>query len=819
MFMPFIVGVAATVDWLVETVPQAAGCALQDELLVCDNGLLRRSFALKPAFGTVAFELNMPAAKGGPRSLLRAVRPEALLTLDDTEYAIGGLVQNTTFLAFLNRSSLQLVRDSSRPLLGYRSYEVRTALEVPFPWKPGTRHAPAELSWPPKGVELRVVFSCSSGPHAGVSVTVHYALYDGIPLMSKWLTVQCPSCVDKVVVRAATVEVLSVNVPFGAYLTHGSMPPGADWGGAAEACASSSGKPSGPLPWLQAKTDQAHSASCLWQDDWPLSRNPRMPQLKDQGAVEPRLNCSYTHAGPGVHIGGVEDFTSFRALLLAGDSHDVGRQSLMRHRVTQLLAPHTTENPMFFHATNVSDAGFKVAVDQVLVCLPPIGQPLANQAIPVAPRAASSAPRHRAHRITRACACGPGQMADVGFEMIIFSFGSGFNLETADARYLATIKRQVSAYTRARISAHALIMDAPRASCLQVDYARSKGVEVGGYDLICLDRGHGGYGGNVGDEWVAVGVDGSLKADACFASGWYDKLHGLVTNFIRQTGISMLETDGPYGGGECACTNHSHHHGLDDSIYQQNRLQASFYTEMRALNVFVNQPDNYFFTGGMKTGMGYDENQYSLPRWQDLLISRAGMYDDLYAHTPTQGWMFVPIGVYHAGGSAASFEPLDAPDNLGAYNLALAQYLGAGVAACYRGDVLYQGEPSRAVVRRWAGFYKRHRSTLTQPIVHLRRADGQGWDGWLHVNPFKLGQNNGNGDEVGLAVLFNPTDRPMDAVDVALPLYYTGLTDKARVQAEGELQPTVVALARDYTVMVRAAIPARGATYFVILSA
>jgi hypothetical protein len=25
----------------------------------------------------------------------------------------------------------------------------------------------------------------------------------------------------------------------------------------------------------------------------------------------------------------------------------------------------------------------------------------------------------------------------------------------------------------------------------QVDYARSKGIEVGGYDLICLDRGHG----------------------------------------------------------------------------------------------------------------------------------------------------------------------------------------------------------------------------------------------------------------------------------------------------------------------------------------
>ncbi len=41
------------------------------------------------------------------------------------------------------------------------------------------------------------------------------------------------------------------------------------------------------------------------------------------------------------------------------------------------------------------------------------------------------------------------------------------------------------------------------------------------YDLIDLDRGHGGYGGNVGDEWDAVSpTTGKLTADACFASGW-----------------------------------------------------------------------------------------------------------------------------------------------------------------------------------------------------------------------------------------------------------------------------------------------------------
>lgn len=49
------------------------------------------------------------------------------------------------------------------------------------------------------------------------------------------------------------------------------------------------------------------------------------------------------------------------------------------------------------------------------------------------------------------------------------------------------------------------------------------------------------------------------------------------------------------------------------------------------------------------TTQGYNEFQYSLPRWEDLSLSRAGMYDDLYMHLPTQGWMFTPLVQYHSG--------------------------------------------------------------------------------------------------------------------------------------------------------------------------
>ena len=78
--------------------------------------------------------------------------------------------------------------------------------------------------------------------------------------------------------------------------------------------------------------------------------------------------------------------------------------------------------------------------------------------------------------------------------------------------------------------------------------------------------------------------------------------------------------------------------------------------------------------------------------------------------------MFVPLVPYHAGGAAAAFagHPQD-------YEWALAQYLGAGVAACYRGAAVYDSPAARAAVVKWVAFYKRHRAVLIQPVVHLKR--------------------------------------------------------------------------------------------------
>jgi hypothetical protein len=112
------------------------------------------------------------------------------------------------------------------------------------------------------------------------------------------------------------------------------------------------------------------------------------------------------------------------------------------------------------------------------------------------------------------------------------------------------------------------------------------------------------------------------RGNACFASGWYDYLLNRTLTFMDRTGLIMIETDGPYPGYSCASTNHSHHRDNDDSVYQQNLLQGNYFRALRERSVYINQPDYYFYQGGSKMAMGYNENQYSLPRWMDISVSR-----------------------------------------------------------------------------------------------------------------------------------------------------------------------------------------------------
>jgi hypothetical protein len=427
-----------------------------------------------------------------------------------------------------------------------------------------------------------------------------------------------------------------------------------------------------------------------------------------------------------------ESFESFRVFEMPFDTTERERKGLALRRMYRTVAPWVTENPILMHSRNSDPAAVKLCIDQC---------------------------------------------AEVGFEMVILTFWSGFDMENADPAYLAQIRELA-------------------------DYAHAKGIELGGYSLLASR--------SVGPESDVISPKTGQPGDAffgsspCLESAWGQEYFRKLTAFVETTGLDLIEHDGSYPGDVCASTVHPGHEGLADSQWRQWLRIRDFYRWCRARGVSLNVPDWYFLNGSTKSAMGYRESNWSLPRDLQVIHGRQNIYDGTWEKTPSMGWMFVPLVEYQGGGTAATLEPLS--EHLDAYGAHLAQNFGAGVQACYRGPRLYDTDATKAVVKRWVDFYKAHRAILDSDIVHVRRADGRHVDGFLHVNPSL--------SEKGLAMLFNPTDETVSTT-VRLPLYYTGLTGEALV-SEQDGAAVAYPLARDYSIQVPVTIGPRGLTWLVL---
>jgi hypothetical protein len=362
--------------------------------------------------------------------------------------------------------------------------------------------------------------------------------------------------------------------------------------------------------------------------------------------------------------------------------------------------------------------------------------------------------------------------------MVILSFGSGFQIENDSPENVQAMKGLA-------------------------DYARQKGIALGGYSLLSSRPG--------APEDVAIDITtgkpgGGLfrTPTPCLGSYWAEDYFRKLRTVFQETGMSIFENDGSYPGDFCASTEHPGHRGYLDSQWQQWKIMSGFYRWCRAEGIYLTVPDWYFLQGSSKSGMGYIETDWSLPRQYQPLIERQDIYDGTWEKTPSMGWMHVPLMPYHGGGSAATVEPLN--QNLAHYETRLADLLGAGVQAAWRGERLYDTDETRQVVKKWVDFYKANRAILESDIIHLRRPDGGDWDGILHVNPALKTR--------GLAMIYNPLDQAITR-QIKLALYYTGLIEKASVQSEsGKIDSYT--LDRSFCISVPVSIPAQSRTWLLI---
>lgn len=698
-------------DWLVDPSPFKAVIATNttENEIILQNGLVCRALKLSPDAATVAFDNLMTG-----ESILRSVRPEAELEFDGKKYDVGGLNGQPVQNYFKPEWLAQMKADPS----AFHFAGLKTGRTEPrFPWLKRREWLSCAAPWPPPGVALTLTFIAPAN-FGSVTVDVHYELYDGLPVVAKWLTVRNDSP-RSVMLNSLTVEQLAFVEPES--IVDGSP---ASFRGSYRA--------------FDAFSDYAFGGNMSATADQPAihwTNDPLYTTQVSYGLQTPCLLKCSPPIGPEQEIKPGESFASFRVFELVHDSTDRERRGLATRRAYRALAPWVQENPVLMHVRSARPDAVKLAVDQC---------------------------------------------AEVGFEMVILTFGSGVNMENDQPEYLAQIKSLA-------------------------DYAKSKGVVLGGYSLLASR--------SIDPEDDVInprtGRPGGARFgnSPCLGSVWGENYFRKLRQFFEQTGCGVLENDGSYPGDVCAATNHPGHSGLQDSQWKQWQIISGFYQWCRARGIYLNVPDWYFLAGSSKTGMGYRETDWSLPREQQEIIERQNIYDGTWEKTPSMGWMFVPLTQYHGGGAAATIEPLK--DHLAHYETRLADLFGAGVQACYRGPRLYDTDETKAVVKKWVDFYKQHRAILDSDLIHLRRADGRDWDGWLHVNPAL--------PERGLAMIYNPLDQPIQR-RIRLPLYYTGLTDRALVQHENGTTRKI-RLDRDYSAEVSVQVPARSRTWLLIRAA
>ena len=329
-----------------------------------ENGLARRTWLLGPDLTCIALD-NLTSGE----ALLRAVQPEARLVLDGEPVALGGLLGQPNRAFLLDEWLDDLQPDPMAWVM--TDFTSSKVIEPRMDWTRIRHHAP-DATWPPKGASLELTFAPRPGTFAGakfagVTATVHYELYDGIPLFAKWLEVHNDSGRDLEVDRV-TVEELSIVE-------------GSNW-------VESRGSISQPTPsGLHVETDYAFGgfvpANAMHQTiHWRTE-----PEFSSQVNYQKQTPCRLVvepEWGPDTVLQTGTSFESMRAFELLMDSTDRERNGLARRQMMRVLSPWVTENPLILHVVSTDPATVRTAIDQAAEC---------------------------------------------GFEMVSLSFGSGLNME------------------------------------------------------------------------------------------------------------------------------------------------------------------------------------------------------------------------------------------------------------------------------------------------------------------------------------------------------------------------------------------------------
>lgn len=499
-------------DWLINPPSQKSEIKKSENAIEITNGLISRKIHLSPNASTISLKNLITGEEH-----IRSVRPEARITINGIPHHIGGLYGQTEH-AYLLEDWIKTFKNNQKDFQ-FVHHEI-SDIQPHFTWNCKTWASNYSL---PTGKHLKLLFKSALPTLDSLEICVHYEIFDGLPVLSKWVSIHNNS-VSSIKINQVVHEILALVEEESAVV----------------------GKP-----------EKMKKPQKIYIENNFAYNNAMRYELSDQAthwhidtAYTSQVNYNYETPcvaeiypmkGVGIDLHQNQSFNSIRSYELLFDSYDRERNGLARRKMYRTLFPWTTQNPIFMHLVSTDPVQVKNIIDQC---------------------------------------------AETGYEMVILSFGSGLNMEDESPENIAKFKSLAdyahskgiklggySLFSSRRIDDETDVIDpvtglpnkgaffghAPcMASKWGINYLRKirKFITETGFDLlehdgpypgdVCASTSHPGHKGLDDSQWVQMEMQKQLYRDLNAAGvyinapDWYflDGSHKIALGY-REVNFSL----------------------------------------------------------------------------------------------------------------------------------------------------------------------------------------------------------------------------------------------------------------------------------------
>lgn len=324
-------------DWLIKTGSSRANVyQSQDKKnLILFNGLVKRVFRVTPNVACIDYT-NM----SNGQQLLRAIKPEARLTINNQSYDVGGLIgqKEKAYLIpewvdgfIAGKNDFQFSDFKVSELSPYVNWKPKT-------WYPNNQNATGKV--------LTLSFLSPLPELKGLIVNIHYELYDGIPLIVKWMSIENKSGNTFKINRV-------VNEILGLVEEESSVV------GSPEQMKKQHG--------LYVETNYAFNNAMRYDisdqtTHWKI--DSLYTSQVNYNYQTPCVLEVYPEKAKLIELKPGDIFNSVRTHELLMDSYDRERRGLAIRKMYRTVSPWITQNPIFMHLVSKNDEEVKTAIDQ-----------------------------------------------------------------------------------------------------------------------------------------------------------------------------------------------------------------------------------------------------------------------------------------------------------------------------------------------------------------------------------------------------------------------------------------------------------------------